>query len=78
MTIKQFHNLRVGDRVMRRNDVAPDEVLVVGLKHQRVDENGVLELLVGVNYMSTEKRLSLDKPINQFDYFNSYKNYKLI
>lgn len=66
MTIKQFHNLRVGDRVMRRNDVAPDEVLVVGLKHQRVEQEWCFgTFLVGVNYLSTEKRLSLDKPINQ-------------
>ena len=78
MTREQFKKLKVGDKVMRRFDVQEDEVLIVGYKWEHVNDDGTLELLVGVNYMSTEKRLSLDKPINQFDYFNSYKNYKLI
>ena len=78
MTREQFKKLKVGDKVMRRFDVQEDEALIVGYKWEHVNDDGTLELLVGVNYMSTEKRLSLDKPINQFDYFNSYKNYKLI
>ena len=78
MTREQFKKLKVGDKVMRRFDTQEDEVLIVGYKWEHVNDDGTLELLVGVNYMSAEKRLSLDKPINQFDYFNSYKNYKLI